>query len=150
MTSTMRARRDNDRSTGGDTADPGCTVSFPRAGLPGQDRLRPGQARRVVRARLRHWGLDGLVETAQLVTSELVTNAVEHGHGTVTLRMRHTGGELHIEVTDENPAPAQLQHADDGDLCGRGLFLVAALADAWGVSDDGHTTWAAFTLAGGA
>ncbi|MFF2845553.1 ATP-binding protein [Streptomyces sp. NPDC058001] len=78
----------------------------------------------------------------------MVTNSVEHGQGAVALWMRHTDDELRIEVTDENSAPAQLQDAADEDVCGRGLFLVASLAGAWGVGDDGRTTWAAFTLTG--
>ncbi|MFF2852455.1 ATP-binding protein [Streptomyces sp. NPDC058001] len=113
------------------------------------DRVRVARIRRIAVAHLRLWAVpDALTEDVRLVVSELVTNSVEHGHGTVVLRMRHTGSRLRIEVTDENPAPAQLQDADDEGVCGRGLFLVASLADAWGVSDDGRTTWAAFTLAG--
>ncbi|MFJ6566760.1 ATP-binding protein [Streptomyces sp. NPDC091292] len=113
-------------------------------------RVGIAQIRRIAVAHLRLWSVPApLTEDVRLVVSELVTNSVEHGHGTVVLRIRHTGTQLRVEVTDENPAPAQLQDADDEDLCGRGLFLVAALADTWGVSDDGRTTWAAFALTGG-
>jgi hypothetical protein len=56
---------------------------------------------------------------------------------------------LRIEVTDGHPTPAQLQHADDSDVCGRGLFLVDCHAAKWGVSDDGMTTWCEFDVAEG-
>ncbi|MEE1797525.1 ATP-binding protein [Streptomyces sp. JV176] len=113
------------------------------------DRFRVAQIRRIAVAHMRLWAVPApLVEDGQLVVSELVTNSIEHGHGAVLLRMRRTESQLRIEVTDENSAPAQLRHADDEDLCGRGLFLVASLADVWGVSRDGRTTWASFTLPG--
>lgn len=112
------------------------------------DRVRVTQIRRITVAHMRLWAVPTpLAEDVRLVVSELVTNAVEHGQGTVLLRMRRTDSQLRIEVTDENSAPAQLQNAGEEGLCGRGLFLVAFLADMWGVSDDGRTTWAAFALA---
>jgi serine/threonine-protein kinase RsbW len=112
-------------------------------------RVRVSQARRITRAFMRLWGLpESLGDDVRVAVSELVTNAIEHGCGTVGLRMRHTDDELRVEVTDESSAPARLRDSDDEDVCGRGLFLVASLADAWGVSDNGRTTWAAFTLAG--
>ncbi|MEV6424735.1 ATP-binding protein [Streptomyces sp. NPDC051662] len=112
-------------------------------------RARASQARRLTIAFMRLWGLpESLGDDVRVVVSELVTNGIEHGYGTVGLRVRHTDDELRIEVTDENSAPARLQDADGEDVCGRGLVLVASLADAWGVSDNGRTTWAASTLAG--
>ncbi|MFF5567690.1 ATP-binding protein [Streptomyces sp. NPDC012623] len=114
------------------------------------DRVRVAQIRRIAVAHMRLWAVPTpMAEEARLVVSELVTNAIEHGRGAVLLRMRHTDDKLRIEVTDENPAHAQLQEADREDLCGRGLFLVASLADVWGVSGNGRTTWAAFSLARG-
>ncbi|MFJ6571944.1 ATP-binding protein [Streptomyces sp. NPDC091292] len=115
--------------------------------LTERDKSWPGHARRICAARLRHWRLDSLIDPAVLLTSELVTNALQHGHGDIGLKVVHTTGEVRIEVTDGNPAPAQLTFADDEDVSGRGLFIVAALADTWGVSDNGRTTWAAFALA---
>jgi serine/threonine-protein kinase RsbW len=112
------------------------------------DRVRVAQIRRIAVAHMRLWSVPTpLAEDVRLVVSELVTNSIEHGQGAVLLRMRRTDSRLRVEVTDENSAPAQLQHAEDEGLCGRGLFLVASLAAAWGVSDDGRTTWAAFALA---
>ncbi|UIX34510.1 ATP-binding protein [Streptomyces sp. GQFP] len=62
------------------------------------------------------------------------------------LRIQYPDGELRIEVTDDNPTPATLRPADDEDLSGRGLFLIAVLSREWGVSDDGRTTWCVFRV----
>ena len=107
--------------------------------------VRVAQIRRFTAAFMRLWAVPvALTEDVLVVVSELVTNAIEHGHGAVGLRVRCYDGELLIEVTDDNPSPAQLRAAGDDDACGRGLFLVAALSRDWGVGDDGRTTWAAF------
>ncbi|MFD5130924.1 ATP-binding protein [Streptomyces olindensis] len=105
------------------------------------------QARRITRAFLGLWNVNGeLAENIVLAISELVTNAVEHGTGDVGLRVQYPDGELRIEVTDDNPTPAELRTADDEDVSGRGLFLVAVLARKWGVSKDGKTTWCVFRV----
>ncbi|MGX2995505.1 ATP-binding protein [Streptomyces sp. JNUCC 64] len=88
----------------GAVVEGGCAVSFLRTSrrdgaLTERDRARPGQVRRIVRAQLRHWGLDDLVETAQLVVSELVTNAFQHGRGEeVGIRLGRAGRTVRIEV----------------------------------------------------
>ncbi|MFF4363520.1 ATP-binding protein [Streptomyces sp. NPDC001604] len=106
-----------------------------------------GQARRITRAFLGLWKVNGeLAENIVLAVSELVTNAVEHGTGDVGLRVHYPAGELRIEVTDDNPTPAELRFADDEDVSGRGLFLVAVLARKWGVSNEGKTTWCVFRV----
>lgn len=109
------------------------------------DRVRVAQIRRITAAFMRLWDVPApLAADVELAVSELVTNGIEHGHGCVGLRMRNTGSELRVEVADDNPAPAQLRAADDDDVCGRGLFLVAVLSRKWGVSKDGKTTWCTF------
>jgi serine/threonine-protein kinase RsbW len=90
-----------------------------------------------------------LTENVLLAVSELVTNAVRHGHGTVVLRVSWLAEELRIEVCDGNPSPATLRLAGVEDEAGRGLFLVAVLARNWGVSPDGRTTWCTFRLPAG-
>jgi len=87
-----------------------------------------------------------LAQDVVVVVSELVTNAVEHGlgGGMVGLRVRDLGWELLVEITDDNPAPARLCPPTDEREHGRGLLLVAALSESWGVSDNGRATWAAF------
>ncbi|MFE2157082.1 ATP-binding protein [Streptomyces lydicus] len=109
------------------------------------DKTRVRHMRTITTAFLRKWDVDGpLAEYIVLAVSELVTNAVQHGYGEVGLRVRYAADELHIEVSDGNPQPAELRSADDDDESGRGMFLVAFFSKDWGVSEDGTTTWAAF------
>ncbi|MGW0844192.1 ATP-binding protein [Streptomyces sp. NPDC002787] len=104
-----------------------------------------GHLRHVTAAQMVIWGVrTELAEDIVLAVSELVGNAAQHGKGDVDLRVTYVGEELRIAVTDENPAPAKLRTASKYDTSGRGLFLVAALSQEWGVSDDGLTTWCTF------
>jgi anti-sigma regulatory factor (Ser/Thr protein kinase) len=88
------------------------------------------------------WGLDGLAETAELLVSELATNAVQamagqEDHTTVRLQLFGDNTRVRIEVWDADPRPpAPRNPGEDGipDLeaeGGRGLFLVAALSACW-------------------
>lgn len=109
--------------------------------------FRVGQMRRITAAHLRLWGLTALCDTAMLVVSELVTNAVRHGRGNpVGFRVISSDGELRIEVTDGNSAPARLRNAGEAAENGRGLVLIAALAKEWGVSPDGRMTWCSLAI----
>lgn len=112
--------------------------------------VRVGHMRRITAAHLRQWGLAVLTDTATPAVSELVTNAVQHGQGnSIALRVRRSAHELRIEVTDGTPALARLRSASEADENGRRLFLVAALAEDWGVSLDGTMTWCTFAVPGG-
>ncbi|MFJ8936274.1 ATP-binding protein [Streptomyces sp. NPDC102365] len=100
-------------------------------------------ARVTLRAVLAGHGLTQLLDPAELVTSELVTNAYRHSFGPATLRLRGLArGRLRVSVWDADPhvpppfdrrsgplRPAPAQVEADG---GRGLFLVCHYADAWG------------------
>lgn len=123
---------------------PGFAVAF------APDKRRVAQMRRITATHLRRWRVaEPTAENVVLAVSELVTNGIQHGHGDVELKAICAADVLRIEVTDGNPAPAQLATADDDELSGRGLFLVAVLAHNWGVSDDGYTTWCDFRLSSG-
>ncbi|MBL1083898.1 SpoIIE family protein phosphatase [Streptomyces actinomycinicus] len=106
----------------------------------------PGEvarARRLVRDRLLEWGLPGAVETAELLVSEVVTNAVRHAGGDrVALRVVRTDALL-FEVTDDEPALPAMLAAGPLDESGRGLRVVSRLAREWGASATGHrkTVW---------
>lgn len=101
-------------------------------------------ARRFVRDRLAAWEATDHVEGAVLVASELVTNAVLHARTAVTLRVDTDGPTVRIEVFDENPRLPVAGPCPPDATSGRGLSLIAALADAWGMENrgDGKVVWA--------
>ncbi|MCP9211463.1 ATP-binding protein [Streptomyces sp. NEAU-Y11] len=110
------------------------------------DPARVSDTRRITAAFVRLWSLPlSMEEEAVIVVSELVSNAVEHGFGLVSLRIRYSDDTLRIDVADDNPEPARQQSAGPEDVRGRGLFIVQKIAAAhsgsWGVSEDGRTTW---------
>ncbi|MFF8382766.1 ATP-binding protein [Streptomyces kanasensis] len=99
------------------------------------------RARRLVTERLVLWGLAGeLGETAELVVSELFTNAVVHtGSGRVVCELRDRGRHVRIAVHDEGCAVAGPRaRPADREECGRGLLLVDAVSSAWGSHDARH------------
>ncbi|MFI6944200.1 ATP-binding protein [Streptomyces sp. NPDC050418] len=104
------------------------------------DPRAPGIARATLRAILRTYGLDDLTPTAELLTSELVTNAHLHGaDGPYGLRIgARPDGRLRVGVWDANPqVPPPFTGADPnppagGAESGRGLLLVEACADRYG------------------
>ncbi|WP_225627466.1 ATP-binding protein [Streptomyces werraensis] len=101
--------------------------------------------RRSAWAVLRRWDVDEpLAGDVQTVVSELVANAIEHGSGWVALKLAGSMGGITVEVSDASPVPARIRSSQPDDSRGRGLMIVAALAQSWGVSDNGFTTWAAF------
>ncbi|MGW0820264.1 ATP-binding protein [Streptomyces sp. NPDC002845] len=96
------------------------------------------EARRALRELLRHWGRPGKSDIAELLTSELVTNALIHTDHDAVLTATVSPRGLHVEVRDfvgRRPKP-QVPNADDSTH-GRGLILVQSLADAWGVRPHG-------------
>lgn len=96
------------------------------------------------------WGCAELVETAKLLTSELVTNAVQHGDGPLRLAIRRTASEVIVEVSDNSTTRPTMQPGDPTAESGRGLLLVDALSDTWGTRPDGpaKAVWFALRLAG--
>jgi PAS domain S-box-containing protein len=92
------------------------------------------------RARASHqlaaWGLEEITFTTELLVSELVTNAIRHAHEPVQLRII-LDGVLSCEVSDGSSSAPQLRRADRYDEDGRGLMLVAQLAERWGTRHTG-------------
>jgi PAS domain S-box-containing protein len=84
-----------------------------------------------------------LVEDAVLATSELLTNAIVHGVGPVDLRVRTNGREVLLEVQDRATFLPRKMRPSVEDEHGRGLQIVAAVSDRWGVraTDDGKSVW---------
>ncbi|MFC5746762.1 ATP-binding SpoIIE family protein phosphatase [Actinomadura rugatobispora] len=92
------------------------------------------RARGLIRARLGEWGLGDLSPTTELLASELVTNAIRHAGGRLTLRLVREGG-LVCEVFDSSDGRPRIRHQEDADPAesGRGLHVVGRLAQRWGV-----------------
>jgi serine phosphatase RsbU (regulator of sigma subunit) len=97
------------------------------------DYAEVARARELTRRQLAAWGLERLSETAELLVSELVTNAIKAANYEVELRLMRVG-KLLVEVSDDNHNLPQLQRADADDVQGRGLALVSHLSHRWGTS----------------
>ncbi|WP_405796248.1 ATP-binding protein [Streptomyces sp. NBC_01506] len=116
-----------------------------------EDACRVGAMRRIAAARLRYCGLAALIDEVTLVVSELVTNAVLH---TRTSEVRVTiavlDGFLVVTVIDGMPGLATPRRADEVAESGRGLTLVAVVAEEhggdWGTNDTGTETWCRLAL----
>ena len=101
-------------------------------------------ARTLVREELGRWGTAGLVDDCCLIVSELVTNAIRHGGTAFALRLGSDGRWVYGEVFDAGDGlPCEVP--DDLDATGgRGLVIVGALSDDWGVvpaDGGGKTVW---------
>jgi anti-sigma regulatory factor (Ser/Thr protein kinase) len=107
------------------------------------DAREASRARRLVREQMMTWGLPQAVETAELLVSEVVTNALRHARSErIGLRVVRTDALL-FEVTDDEPALPAMITAEPYDEAGRGLRVVSRLAREWGASAAGHrkTVW---------
>ncbi|MFK4093711.1 SpoIIE family protein phosphatase [Streptomyces anthocyanicus] len=101
------------------------------------------EIRSQVTRRLAEWGLDELAFTTELILSELVTNAIRYGGETVHVRVVRDRS-LICEVFDSSSTSPHLRYAAMTDEGGRGLFLVAQLAERWGTryTPAGKVIWA--------
>ncbi|MGW3125944.1 SpoIIE family protein phosphatase [Streptomyces sp. NPDC001123] len=152
----------HDAAPAHDTAGPRAQGS---ASLPGSP-LAPGSARSLVRASFDEWTECGLLcpeqrrvaEDALVVVSELVTNAVVHAGTDVEVDWWLEGREetaFVVKVTDRHPSRAPRDHPGETPYetpeFGRGLRLVASLAESWGVTyrTGAKSVWARLTGRGG-
>jgi len=118
------------------------------------------EARRFVLDALANWDLESVADTAALLTSEVVTNAVLHARTPLGLVVLREKEGIAVEVTDGSRATPQEREATPETTNGRGLALLAQLATTWGVEvhRTGKTVrftvtgdrdpWAAFTAEG--
>ncbi|WP_408052071.1 ATP-binding protein [Streptomyces sp. HO565] len=114
------------------------------------DAAWPQRLRRIARASLTYWRRPDLVDTVELLLTELATNALRHARGqNIGVRIFAQDDHLVIEVNDGSPLTPVPRCAGPNDESGRGLFLVEALSDTWGVSLDGTTTWCTLPLTEG-
>ncbi|WP_369192820.1 SpoIIE family protein phosphatase [Streptomyces djakartensis] len=104
--------------------------------------------RKQVVDQLERWGLVEATFTAELVVSELVTNAIRYGAPPIRLRLIHDAATLICEVSDTNHTAPHLRRAKTWDEGGRGLLLVAQLTQRWGSrhTAEGKTIWAETAL----
>ncbi|MEV7789611.1 SpoIIE family protein phosphatase [Streptomyces sp. NPDC088106] len=95
------------------------------------------------------WALTEASFTAELVVSELVTNAIRYGAPPIRLRLIHDASTLICEVSDTSHTAPHLRRARTWDEGGRGLLLVAQLTQRWGTrhTADGKTIWSELSLA---
>ena len=96
----------------------------------------PLAARRLVRSALRDWRLEHLTDAATLLVSELATNAVLHARTPFVVRVERDADTLRITVLDCSGAGPSRRPHGLGAGTGRGLALVATLAEAWGTRTD--------------
>ena len=100
--------------------------------------------RRFVRDALAPWGDDELVDNAEIIASELATNAVKHARSPFRVALARSADTIRVSVRDASFAPPVRLTPDGLLVGGRGVQLVAALARDWGTHDeaDGKTVWA--------
>jgi anti-sigma regulatory factor (Ser/Thr protein kinase) len=117
------------REFAGDATSPAAARSFAKAAL----------------ARLLHKSAPPvLCDDLELIVSELVTNAVRAGSPTVLVSVTAKIGRIVVHVTDEAQGWPEQREATIHDIGGRGLPLVSALSETWGVrmADNGKVVWA--------
>ncbi|MDP9842021.1 anti-sigma regulatory factor (Ser/Thr protein kinase) [Streptosporangium lutulentum] len=102
-----------------------------------------GKARRLARSQLVEWGADGQSGVAELLVSELVTNALCHAYGTIRLTLSLQEGLLRCEVEDSDSALPYVYEAGDDEDRGRGLRLIDLLSCCWGSTrtSTGKVVW---------
>jgi anti-sigma regulatory factor (Ser/Thr protein kinase) len=113
------------------------------------DVTAPAVARQAVRATLASLGFDDLaVDDVLLATSELVTNAFEHGEKPDKLEVEYAEGRLTLRVFDSGSGRPKLKEPSPMAARSRGLQLVHALSEDWGYEPyaGGKYVWAVFSL----
>ncbi|WP_441251728.1 ATP-binding protein [Kitasatospora sp. McL0602] len=133
------------RAEAGPVRETGCALHRRlHAALDAADLPAVGAVRHRLRAALTLWGVPQLADTAELLASELVTNALLHtGRGALFDAVLSPESRLRVEVQDGTSQLPGRQPQSDVATSGRGLVLVEALADDWGVQlrGEGKVTW---------
>ncbi|MFG2788353.1 ATP-binding protein [Streptomyces sp. NPDC048419] len=112
-----------------------CTVEL--QALPS----RIGQVRRIVSAQLRYWHMDSLIDRAALGVTELLTNVHLHAQPdkVCTVEIELLLDRLMVSVRDHDPRLPEVRDVESSATTGRGLAMVAAVSESWGVRPDGES-----------
>lgn len=118
-----------------------------QAAVLGCDPVAVRTARALTRSALDAWSLPGLRDDAELVVSELVTNAQRYASRVAfAVVLRPATGEIEVAVWDDGPGTPAISRGDADLESGRGLVLVAACSTEWGCragkDGTGKVTWA--------
>src|SRR5436190_3967134 len=107
------------------------------------DHTAAARARQFVARTMRAWGCEETVADAELLVSELVTNAILHARSPATVTIGRDGPQLRVAVCDSSPSPPRLRDYGPDAVTGRGLLLVDRIARRWGVemNGDGKCVW---------
>jgi anti-sigma regulatory factor (Ser/Thr protein kinase) len=102
---------------------------------------RIGQVRRIVSAQLRYWHLDPLIDRAALGVTELLTNVHRHAQPdkVCTVEIELVLDRLTVSVHDHDPRLPEVRDVGPSATSGRGLAMVAAVSESWGVRPDGES-----------
>lgn len=109
-----------------------------------EDLTSPRQARRFLDEVLERWECQPAIETLQVLISEIVTNAVLHGHSQPEVSVVMLSNSIRVEVSDDSDDLPVMGEAEDLAIRGRGLSMVASEATDWGVTrrpTGGKTVW---------
>ena len=109
-----------------------------------------GRARRFAIRTLASWGAQWLEDDVRVVASELATNALLHARTEFTLGLALDGDRLRLTLADGSAVQPRMRRFDSAEsTTGRGLRMVAELAQAWGVEKDGvgKAVWCEFRVA---
>lgn len=124
----------------------------PREGVFSTHPASVAQARTFVAGALTEWNLCDRHDEVRLCVSELATNAIKHGSAetrSFRVRVALADARLRVEVHDGGQGAPRPKHAAQDADQGRGLYLVAALADDWGYAPrnaHGKSVWAEFKI----
>jgi hypothetical protein len=107
------------------------------------DRVAAAKARHFVGETMRGWDCDGMIPDAELLVSELVTNAVLHARSASRVTIERQGTTLRISVFDTSPTRPRLRNYGPEAVTGRGLLLVDRISQRWGVDQlpTGKSVW---------
>lgn len=102
---------------------------------------RIGQVRRILSAQLRYWHMDALIDRAALGVTELLSNVHRHAQPDklCTVEIELVLDRLTVSVRDHDPRMPEVRDVESSATSGRGLAMVAAVSESWGVRPDGES-----------